>query len=73
MADDELQPPKANGFAQGKSNSSLVLVTSDDGEFRCMNHQNVQSKSHYKSPYIAHQLSVFYALAINRVYKVVRF
>jgi hypothetical protein len=35
-----------------------------------LNHQNVQRKACYKSPYLACQLSVFTALANNRVYKI---
>jgi hypothetical protein len=38
-----------------------------------MNDQNIQRKALYKSPYLAHELSVFSAPANNRVYKITHF
>jgi hypothetical protein len=37
-----------------------------------MNHRNIQRKARYKSPFLAHQLSVFSAPVNNRVVKIVR-
>jgi hypothetical protein len=31
---DELQAPKADGFAKGKSNAGLMLTVGNDDEFR---------------------------------------
>jgi hypothetical protein len=38
-----------------------------------MNYRNVQRKSRYELPFLAHQLLVFSTLAINSVYKITHF
>jgi hypothetical protein len=62
---DELHVPEVDGFA-----IIQVVSVGDDNGFRWMNHWNVQSKACYKSPFLARQLSMFFALANNRVFNI---
>jgi hypothetical protein len=38
---DELEALEANGFATGEATAQQTFTTSNDGEHRCWNHQNV--------------------------------
>jgi hypothetical protein len=73
MIDGELQAPKANGFAWGKFDTSEVVSIGNEGEFQLINHQNIQRKAHCKCPFLACQLSMFYAPTNNRVVKIMHF
>jgi hypothetical protein len=50
-----------------------VLAVNGDSECLCVNHRNVQRIVHYKSPFLACQLSVFSTPANNRVYRIAWF
>jgi hypothetical protein len=35
----------------GEANADLVLAISDDDEFWCLNHRNIQRKTRHKHPF----------------------
>jgi hypothetical protein len=57
---------QSNGFAEGKAIASRMLASGNGDEHRWWNHRNGLRKGLCKSPFLAQQLSVFFALARYR-------
>jgi hypothetical protein len=70
---DELEVPEVNSFAEGEPTACKMLTISYDGDCGCWNDQTSRGKAHWKSPFLARQLSVFFAPTRYRVVKITCF